>query len=105
MNVDVSKIVEALGDSAVAQIGESVGLDGGSTSKVVKSLSGHFKAGGNVAQRVASDTGLREEVISQFTDKLVEAGKEKLLSQGPVADALASAGPVGGLVGRLFGKK
>jgi hypothetical protein len=89
----------------VSQVGDSVGLDGESTSKVVKSLAAHMKAGGNVAQRVAADTEIREEIISQFTDKLVGAGKDKLLAEGPVADALKAAGPVGGLVGKLFGKK
>lgn len=106
MNVDVSKVVDALGEQAVAQIGDSVGLDGEKTSRAVKSLAKHMKGGeGTIAQRVAADTGLREDVISQLQDKLIEAGKEKLLAEGPVADALKAAGPVGGLVGKLFGKK
>ena len=105
MNIDVSKVVDVLGNAAVEQIGESVGLDGEKTAKVVSSLANHVKGGGDIAARVAADTELQQDVVSQFMDKLVEAGKDKLLSEGPVADALKAAGPVGGLVGRLFGKK
>lgn len=105
MNIDVNKLVETLGDAAIEQVGESVGLDGEKTSRVVQSLAKHVSAGGDVAGRVAADTELQKDVISQFMDKLIEAGKDKLLSEGPVADALKAAGPVGGLVGRLFGKK
>lgn len=105
MNVDVNKIVEVLGNAAVEQVGESVGLDGEKTAKVVKSLAGHVKGGGDIAGRVAADTELQKDVVSQFMDKLIEAGKDKLLSEGPVADALKQAGPVGGLVGKLFGRK
>lgn len=105
MDVDVNKVVEVLGEAAVEQVGESVGLDGEKTAKVVKSFANHAKGGGDIAARVAADTELQKDVVSQFMDKLVEVGKDKLLAEGPIADALKATGPVGGIMGKLFGKK
>lgn len=119
MAIDISKILSSLGDDLVAQAGEPVGLDKETSVRVASALSQHIGGGKDLAiKAAAADTGLTEDVISQMLAKLIETGKEKLINEGPVGDAIENAkaqamsavGNIGGeatkgLFGRLFGKK
>jgi hypothetical protein len=111
MSLDTAKIISDLGDDLVAQAGEPVGLDRDQSIRVARALAANLNKGKDAAvQAAAADTGLTEEVISAMLGKLVELGKEKLLSEGPVGDAIASAksqagAALGGMLGGLFGRK
>lgn len=120
--VDISKILSSLGDDLVAQAGEPVGLDRDQSIRVAAALSNHIGGGKDLAVKAAAaDTGLTEEVISAMLGKLVETGKEKLMSDSGVtgaiddakAQAMAAMGDLGnqatkglfGKIGGMFGKK
>lgn len=119
MAIDISKILSSLGDELVAQAGEPVGLDKDQSVRVAKALGQHIGGGKDLAiKAAAADTGLTEDVISAMLTKLIETGKEKLLSEGAVGDAIenakgqamAAVGNIGGeaakgIFGKLFGKK
>jgi hypothetical protein len=122
MAIDISKILSSLGDDLVAQAGAPVGLDRDQSVRVAKALSTHIGGGKDLAiKAAAADTGLTEEVISAVLGKLVETGKEKLLSDSGVTgaiddakdQAMAALGNVGGeaakglfgKIGGMFGKK
>jgi hypothetical protein len=119
MAIDISKILSSLGDDLVAQAGEPVGLDKDQSVRVARALGQHIGGGQDAAiKAAATDTGLTEDVISSMLSKLVETGKEKLLSEGVVGDAIegaknqamAAVGNIGGdaakgIFGKLFGKK
>jgi hypothetical protein len=118
MNIDLSKIVSELGDEAIAQCGEPVGLDRDQSVRVARALAAHAGLGREEAvAAAAADTGLTEEVISALLGKLVEAGAEKLVSEGPIGDALGAAkgaasealgkgaGEMFGKLGGMFGRK
>lgn len=115
MNIDFSKIVEMLGESAVAQIGAPLGLDGDQSLRLAKSLAGHMGAGKDLAVKgAAAEAGIPEDVTQSMMDKLMEAGKEKLLNDTGVTQQVEAAkeqamaavqGAAGGLLGRLFGRK
>ena|SRR5688572_8764308 len=115
MAIDFSKIVSELGDDLIAQQGDQVGLDRDQSLRVANALARNFSKGREGAvEAAASETGLTEEVIAAMAGKLIEVGKEKLLSEGPVADAMASAQAAagdavkkaaGGMLSGLFGRK
>lgn len=122
MAIDISKILSSLGEDLVAQAGEPVGLDRDQSVRVAKALSAHIGGGKDLAiKAAAADTGLTEDVISAMLGKLVETGKEKLLKESPVGDAIdgakdqamAALGNIGGeatkglfgKIGGMFGKK
>lgn len=115
MTIDFSKIVSELGDDLIAQQGEHVGLDREQSVRVADALARNFSKGREGAvEAAAAETGLTEEVIAAMAGKLIEVGKEKLLNEGPVADAIASAQvaagdamkkAAGGMFSGLFGRK
>ena len=122
MNLDMSKIISDIGDDLIAEAGEPLGLDHDQSVRVAHALAAHIGMGGEEAiKQAAADTGLDEEVIAAMLPKLIEAGKEKLLAEGPVADAIdsakeqamsalgsvggAAAKSAGGMLGTLFGRK
>ena len=119
MALDVSKIVSELGDDIVAQCGEPLGLNKDQSVRVAKALGQHMGGGKDLAiKAAAADTGLSEEVISSMLGKLIETGKDKLINEGLVGDAIegakaqamAAMGDLGnqatrGMFGKLFGRK
>lgn len=122
MAIDIAKILSELGDDLVAQAGEPVGLDRDQSVRVAAALSRNIGGGKDLAVKAtAAETGLTEEVISAMLGKLVETGKEKLIADGPVGDAIdgaktqamaaienvggAAAKGMLGKLGGLFGKK
>jgi hypothetical protein len=122
MSIDISKILSSLGEDLVAQAGEPVGLDKDQSVRVAAALSNHIGGGKDLAiKAAAADTGLTEDVISSMLSKLIETGKEKLLNEGPVGQAIdtakdqamAAVGNIGGeaakgifgKIGGMFGKK
>ncbi|MGE3303195.1 MAG: hypothetical protein AB7M12_08780 [Hyphomonadaceae bacterium] len=122
MDFDLSKVVSQLGENAVAQCGDAVGLTRDQSIKVAHALAANFSKGKDEAVKAAAETaGLAEEVTSSMLTKLIDVGKEKLLSEGPVGQALDSAKDsamaalndaggeamknAGGFFSKLFGKK
>ena len=122
MAIDISKILSSLGEELVAQAGEPVGLDKETSVRVAAALSQHIGGGKDLAiKAAAADTGLTEDVISKMLNKLIETGKEKLMSDSGVtgaiedakAQAMSAIGNVSGeatkglmgKIGGLFGKK
>ncbi len=119
MAFDFSKVVSELGDDLVAQCGEPVGLNKDQSVRVARALGQHMGGGKDLAiKAAAADTGLSEEVTSAMLGKLIETGKDKLINEGPVGDAIegaktqamAAMGDLGnqatkGIFGKLFGKK
>jgi hypothetical protein len=115
MSFDIGKVAGHLGEEAVARAGEPLGLDKDQSNRVVKALAARAGLGGQEAiAAAAADTGIDEEVVSALTEKLVEAGKEKLMEESGATAAVdaakdqamaAVANAGGGLLGRLFGRK
>lgn len=111
MSLDTAKILSELGDDLVAQAGEPVGLNRDQSVRVARALTQHMGKGREAAiQQAAADTGLTEEVISAMLGKLVEAGRDKLINEGPVGSAIENAkgqaqAALGGMLGGLFGRK
>ena len=119
MAIDISKIISNLGDEMVAKAGEPVGLNKDQSIRVARALGQHMGGGKDLAiKAAATDTGLSEDVISSMLNKLIETGKEKLMKDGGVTDAIegakdqamAAMGNIGGgaakgIMGKLFGKK
>ena len=115
MSIDFSNIVSRIGDDLIAKAGEPVGLNADQSVRVARALAANWNKGRDQAvQQAAQDTGLTEEVVSAMATKLIDVGKEKLLDEGPVGDAIkgaqtAAADAVskaaGGFLGGLFGRK
>jgi hypothetical protein len=122
MSLDTAKILSELGDDLIAQAGEPVGLNRDQSVRVARALTQHLGKGREAAvQQAAADTGLTEEVISAMLGKLIETGRDKLLNEGPVGQAIdsaraqagaaigqagqAAARSVGGMLGGLLGRK
>jgi hypothetical protein len=121
MSFDFSKVLSELGDDMIAKTGEPLGLSKDQSLRVAQAVAAHFGKGqGEAAKLAAADTGLSEDVVASMTAKLVAAGKERLLSEGPVGDAISTAkaqaraavsdagGEIaksaGGIFGKLFGR-
>jgi hypothetical protein len=122
MSFDISTLASALGDEAIAQAGEPLGLDKEQSVRVAHALAAHAGLGDEaMAAAVAADTGLDEEVVAAMLKCLVEMGAEKLMSDTPsgaavdgakeqamaaMSDAGASAMKnAGGFLGRMLGRK
>src|SRR5882672_4203344 len=120
--MDFSKIVSQIGDDMIGKTGEPLGLSKEQAVRVAQALGQHFSAGKDQAVKLAAtDAGLTEEVTASMCNKLIEVGKDKLLNEGPVGDAINSmksqamgaASAAGGeamksatgFLGKLFGKK
>jgi hypothetical protein len=111
MSFDIGVVVQNLGEEAIGQAGEPVGLDQEQSVRVARALAAHAGLGGEEAVRAAAaDTNLSEDVVSSMLQKLIEIGKEKVLEEGPVADAIEGAkdqamDAARGLLGGMFGRK
>lgn len=122
MSLEISKIVEALGEEALGKAGEPAGLDKPQSVRVAKALAAHAGLGNEkMLAAVAADTGLDEEVIAAMSKRLIEVGTEKLMRESPIGAAvdtvkdsamaaLTGAGgevskQAGGFLKGLFGKK
>jgi hypothetical protein len=122
MSFEISKVVEALGEEAIGQIGEPVGLDKAQSVRVARALAAHSGLGNQqMVQAAAADTGLDEEVVAAMGKKLVEEGANKVMEETGVnaaidnakQDAMAALSNVGGdaarsaggFLGKLFGRR
>lgn len=122
MSFEISKVIEALGEEAIGQIGEPIGLDKDQSVRVARALAAHSGLGNQqMVQAAAADTGLDEDVVAAMGKKLVEEGGNKLMEETGVSaaidnakqDAMAALGNVGGdaarnaggLLGKLFGRR
>jgi hypothetical protein len=122
MSFDISKVVEALGEEAIGQIGDPIGLDKEQSVRVARALAAHSGLGNQqMVQAAAADTGLDEEVVAAMGKKLVEEGGNQVMEATGVntaidnakQDAMAALGNVGGdaarnaggLLGKLFGRR
>lgn len=122
MSFDVSKVVSDLGDEFIGQLGEPLGLNKDQSVRCARALAARVGMGGEQAvQLAAADAGLSEEVTAAMLQKLVDAGKEKLLADTGVTGAIdnardqamaalnnagqQAAGGIMGKLGGLFGRK
>lgn len=115
MAFDMGIVVSKLGEELIAQAGEPVGLEPAKAKEVAEALGKHWSHGPQEAIRLAAqETNLAEEVVAEMSKKLIDLGKERLMNDTGVSDAIegakaqaqAALGSVGGgLLGRLFGKK
>lgn len=122
MSFELSKVVEQLGEEAIAECGKPVGLNKEQSVRVARALAAKAGLGREEAIRqAAADTGLDEEVVAAMTRRLAEKGGEKLMDATGVSAAidtakesaraaLTDAGSgvaksAGGMLGRLFGRK
>jgi len=104
MSFEISKVVEALGEEAIGQIGEPIGLDKDQSVRVSRALAAHAGLGNDqMIKAAAADTGLDEEVVAAMGKKLVEEGANKVMEETGVSaavdnakqDAMAALGNVG----------
>jgi hypothetical protein len=122
MSFDISTLVKALGDEALAQAGEPLGLDKDQSVRVAHALAAHAGLGDDeMVRAVAADTGLDEEVVAAMLKQLAETAAEKVMEETPVGAAVDSARQqamaamgdagatavknAGGFLGRMFGRK
>lgn len=115
MAFDLGIVVAKLGEDLIAEAGAPIGLEPAKAKEVAQALAKHWGEGPAQAVKLAAaETNLAEEVVSEMSKKLIDLGKERLMGDLGVTDALegakaqaqAALGNVGGgLLGRLFGKK
>jgi ATP phosphoribosyltransferase regulatory subunit HisZ len=122
MSFDISQVVTALGEEAIAKVGEPVGLSKEQSVRVAHAFAAKAGLGNEeMVRAVAADTGLDEEVVAAMLKKLVETGAEKLMNETPIGaavdnakqEAIAALGNAGdaavknagGFLGRLFGRR
>lgn len=122
MSFDVSQVVTQLGEEAVGQCGEPLGLSKDQSNRVARALAAHMGLGQEEAiRRAAADTGLDEEVVAAMLKKLGETARDKVMEESGINNAIdgakdqamaalsdAGAGAVknaGGMLGRLFGRR
>jgi hypothetical protein len=123
MSLDLSQAFRALGDEAIAKIGDQIGLDREQSVRVAQALAARASQGREAAVAgAAEETGLGQEVVAAMFGKLAETAAEKALSDSPIGNALgafkaplaeAGAGVIGegaakgagGLMSKLFGRK
>lgn len=92
MSFDISALVSALGDEAIGQCGEPLGLDKEQSVRVAHALAAHAGLGDQeMVRAVAADTGLDEEVVAAMLKRLAEIAAEKLMSETPVGAAVDTA--------------
>lgn len=113
--IDFGKVVAGLGEKVVGDIGAPLGLSGETSIKLAQSLAAHADKGVSGAVKAAAEeTGVAQELVQSFADKLYEQGRDMLIEQSGINEhmenakqgamaALKNAG--GGLLGGLFGKK
>jgi len=114
MSIDISKIISNIGDDLAAKAGEPLGLDRDKSILAAHALINHMGGGKDLAiKAAAAETGLTEEIISSLLTKMIDAGKEKLMAESGVQDAIdgakdqamAAINNIGGEVSKgLFGK-
>lgn len=122
MTIDMSKMFAELGADVAAQCGEPVGLDRDQSVRVAQALGRNIGGGKDLAiKATAAETGLTEEVVAAMLGKLIEVGKDKLVNEGPLGDAIdgakaqavaaienvggAATKGIMGRLGGLFGRK
>jgi hypothetical protein len=122
MSFDISTLVSALGDEAIAQVGEPAGLDKDQSVRVAHALAARAGLGDEeMVRAAAADTGLDEEVVAAMLKRLAEAAAEKVMEDSPIGAAVdnakslamaamgdagaAAAKSAGGFLGGLFGRK
>lgn len=112
--VDMQKIVGQLGDDVIGSCGEPLGLDKETSVRVARALAAHFNLGGEEAVKAAAaDTGLSTDVVGSMSKKLMDEGKNYVMKESGVADAVDKAkadamaavqNQAKGMFGKLFGK-
>lgn len=101
MNIDLGKIVTALGEDAVADIGEPLGLSQDLSLKAARSLAENFT--GNSAEAVAAavkETGIGKDVLEAMITKLLDDAKAKAIDHVK-AEATNAAKS---MFGKFFGR-
>jgi len=92
MSFDISAVVSALGEEAIAKAGEPVGLEKEQSVRVAHALAANAGLGDEaMKKKVAEDTGLDEEVVAAMFKQLIETGKEKALEETGVTAAIDNA--------------
>jgi hypothetical protein len=114
MAFDMSKVVSQLGEDVIGSCGEPLGLEKDQSVRVARALAAHFNLGGEEAVKAAAaDTGLSTDVVGSMSKNLLDAGKEFLMKESGVSDAVekakndamaAAQNQAKGLFGKLFGK-
>jgi uncharacterized protein YidB (DUF937 family) len=101
MNIDLGQIVSSLGEEAIAQMGEPLGLDKELSVKAARSLAENFTGNKDKAIEAASkETGIGREILTSMIEKLVESAKDKAMDH--VKDQASQAAK--GVFGKFFGR-
>jgi hypothetical protein len=101
MNIDLSTIVSRLGDTAITEIGETLGLDAELSKKAAMALAENFTGDSKQAVAAAAkETGIGAEVLESMLGKLVETGKD--MAMDAVKEQASTAAK--GLFSRLLGR-
>lgn len=122
MSFDMSRVVTALGDTAIGKCGEPLGLNEEQSVRVAHALAARAGLGNQqMIAEVAADTGLSEDVVTAMAKKLLEEGGKKLMDATGASTAIdnakenamaamnAASGEAvkqaGGFLGGLFGRR
>lgn len=100
MNIDLGKVVSAVGEDTIADIGKPLGLSKELSVKAAMSLANNFHGNQSEAIDAASkETGVGKEVLESMMIKLIDAGKDKVMDAAK--DEIGKAAK--GMFGKFFG--
>jgi hypothetical protein len=101
MNIDLSSVVSKLGEGAVTEIGDTLGLDAELSMKAARALAENFTGDSDEAiKAAANETGIGQEVLEKMLGKLVDTGKEMAVDAVKEQATTAAKGFFSRLLGR-----
>ncbi len=101
MNVDLGKVITLVGEQAITEMGEPLGLDKELSLRAAKALANNFTGDKDAAiKAAAAETGLGKDVLEAMLTKLVDVAKDKAVDA--VKDQATSAAK--NLFGKFFGR-
>jgi hypothetical protein len=99
--IDLGKVVSALGEQTIAEIGEPLGLSSEQSMRAARALAENFT--GNKDQAIdaaAKETGIGKEVLQAMMVKLLDNAKDAAVDHVKGQAAEAAKGMFGKFLGR-----
>ncbi len=101
MNIDLGKIVTALGEDSIASIGEPLGLSKELSLRAARSLAENFTGNtGAAITAAAKETGIGKDLLEAMTSALMDEAKTQAVDHAKdQAGSMAKS-----MFGKFFGR-